>query len=69
MKKYIKLKFPSNLIRKAEALFQEEPFLNINCYWIGVSSLLFDSKYEEDVREFLVKSEFPMSSVSVSEFF
>lgn len=68
MNKYIKLKFPSNLIRKAEALFQEEPFLNLNCYWIGVSSLLFESKYEEDVRDLLVKAEFPMSSVSVSDF-
>ena len=68
MTRFIKIKFPSNLVRKAEELFDSVPFLNLNSYWIGVNMLIIETRYESDVRELLSSNGFPVESVSFSDF-
>ena len=68
MTRFVRIKFPSNLVRKAEELFESEPFLNLNSYWIGVNMVIVETQYEPDVREMLESAGFQIDSVSFSDF-
>lgn len=68
MTRFVKIKFPSNLVRKAEELFESETFLNLNSYWIGVNMVIVETQYEPEVRDMLESAGFQIDSVSFSDF-
>lgn len=66
--KYLKIKFPTNLVRRAESVFSSRPFLNVNSYWVGVNALCVERSLYDKVKLCLERDNFPLDSVSVSDF-